>query len=146
MVVASKGTETVLDLSINWLGALVATVVVTILAGVYFTAVIGKAYGRAVGRAPDAPAPSGLLPVVGPLVCTILTVVTSALLISALGIETLGSALVFGAIVGVGYLAAMTFQIAINPVFARPLLYGVINAPFFLVSSLVISSSLVLVG
>lgn len=47
---------------------------------------------------------------------------------------------------GVGYLAAMTFQIAINPVFARPLFYGVINAPYFLVSSLLISTSLVLVG
>lgn len=134
------------NLSVNWWGALVAMVVVTILAGVYFTAVIAGPYARAVGRSPDAPAPSGPLPIVGPLVCNVVTVITSALLMSALQIETLGTALAFGAIVGVGYLVAMTFQIAINPVFARPLFYGVINAPYFLLASLIISASLVLVG
>ena len=40
----------------------------------------------------------------------------------------------------------MTFQIAINPVFARPLFYGLINGPYFLLASLIISVSLVLVG
>lgn len=132
--------------SVNVWGALVATVVVTVLAGAYFTAVVPRPYARAVGRAPDAPAPSGPLPIVGPLVCTVVIVLTSALLMSALQIETLGPALAFGAIVGTGYLVAMTFQIAINPVFARPLYYGLVNAPFFLVASLLTSASLVLVG
>lgn len=128
------------------MGALLATVLVTVLAGVYFTVIIGSAYAKAVGRAPDAPAPSGPLPIVGPLVCNIVTIITSALLMSALEIETIGTALAFGAIVGIGYLVAMTFQIAINPVFARPLFYGFINAPYFLLASLLISASLVLVG
>lgn len=30
---------------------------------------------------------------------------------------------------------AMVFQIAGNPVFARPLVYGLINAPYFLIAS-----------
>lgn len=132
--------------NINWWGALVATVIVTVLGGLWFTVVVGKAYATAVGRDPAAPAPSGALPVVGPLVCNIATVIASALLIRALGIDTLGPALEFGLIVGVGYLVAMTFQIAINPVFARPLFYGLINGPYFLLASLVTSASLVLVG
>ncbi|WNV85719.1 DUF1761 domain-containing protein [Umezawaea sp. Da 62-37] len=132
-------------IAVNWWGVLVATVVVTVLAGLYFTVVVAKAYARAVGRAPDAPAPSGPLFIAGPMVCNLVTVLASAVLISALGIDTLGDALVFGAIVGLGYLVAMTFQIAINPVFARPLLYGLINGPYFLVASLITSTSLALV-
>ncbi len=132
--------------SVNWWGALVATIVVTVLGGLWFTVVVGKVYATAVGRVPDAPAPSGPLFIAGPLVCNALTVLTSAVLISALGIDSVGDALVFGAIVGLGYLVAMTFQIAINPVFARPLLYGLVNGPYFLVAGLVTSVSLVLVG
>jgi Protein of unknown function (DUF1761) len=132
--------------NINWLGALVATVIVTVLAGLWFTVIVGKAYATAVGRDPNAPAPSGPLFIVGPLLCNIVTVMASATLISALGIVTLGTALQFGLIVGIGYLVAMTFQIAINPVFARPLYYGLVNGPYFLISSLVISASLVLIG
>ncbi len=131
---------------IHWLGALVATVIVTVLAGLWFTVIVGKAYATAVGRDPAAPAPSSPLFIVGPLVCNIVTVMASALLISALGINTIGAALEFGVIVGIGYLVAMTFQIAINPVFARPLFYGLVNGPYFLISSLIISVSLVLVG
>jgi Protein of unknown function (DUF1761) len=131
---------------INWWGALVATIIVTVLAGLWFTVVVGKAYATAIGRDPGAPAPAGPLFVVGPLVCNIVTVITSALLISALKIDTIGTALQFGVIVGIGYLVTMTFQIAINPVFARPLFYGLVNGPYFLISSLIISASLVLVG
>lgn len=75
-----------------------------------------------------------------------MTVVASALLINTLGIDTFGPALEFDLIVGVGYLVAMTFQSAINPVFARPLFYGLINGSYFLLVSLVTSASLVLVG
>ena len=131
---------------INWWGVLVATVIVTVLAGLWFTVVVGKAYATAVGRDPNAPTPSGALFIAGPLVCNIVTVIASALLINALKIDTIGAALQFGAVVGIGYLVAMTFQIAINPVFARPLFYGLVNGPYFLVSSLIISASLVLVG
>ncbi len=131
---------------INWWGVLVATVIVTVLAGLWFTVVVGKAYATAVGRDPNAPAPSGPLFIAGPLVCNVVIVIASALLISALKIDTIGAALQFGAVVGIGYLVAMTFQIAINPVFARPLFYGLVNGPYFLLSSLIISASLVLVG
>lgn len=134
------------NISVNWWGAIVATIIVTIVGGLWFTVVVGKSYRIAVGRDPEAPAPSGPLFIVGPLVCNIATVLASAVLISALGIDTLGPALVFGGIIGIGYLVAMTFQIAINPVFPRPLFYGLINGPYFLLTSLITSTSLVLIG
>jgi Ni/Fe-hydrogenase subunit HybB-like protein len=134
------------NVSINVWGALVAIVILTVTAALYFTVIIGRVYNSAVGRPDDAPPGSGPLFIVGPLVCNFSSVLASAVLISALEIDELGDALVFGAIVGAGYLVAMVFQIAINPVFARPLFYGLINAPYFLVASLVTSASLVLVG
>lgn len=134
------------NIAVNWWGVLVATVIVTVLAGLYFTVVIGKVYNSAVGRPADAPPGAGPLFIVGPLVCNLVSILASAVLIDALDIDTLGDGLLFGAIVGVGYLVAMVFQVAINPVFARPLFYGLINGPYFLIASLVTGASLVLVG
>lgn len=42
-----------------------------------------------------------------------------------------------GVLVGVGYLVAMTFTIAINRNFPHPLRYGLLNTPYFLVGSVV---------
>ena len=49
-----------------------------------------------------------------------------------------------GAVVGFGYLAAMTVNIAINPLFPRPFRYALISAPMFVLGSLM--SSVVLVA
>jgi hypothetical protein len=62
------------------------------------------------------------------------TLLTSAVLIEALGIST-ADAIAFGLIVGLGHLTAMAFQIAINANVPRPLFYGAINAPFFVAAS-----------
>ncbi|MDP9793877.1 hypothetical protein J2S43_002389 [Catenuloplanes nepalensis] len=118
-----------------WLGILIATVVSGALGGLYFALLVPKYYAIALGRQnAEAPKPTAVSNL-GPLVCTLVTVITSAVLIRSLDITTIGAAVAFGLLVGVGYLAAMTFQIAINPNFPRPLLYGVINAPFFVVTS-----------
>lgn len=37
-----------------------------------------------------------------------------------------------GLAVRLGSLMPMTFPIAINPMFPRPILYGLLNAPYFL--------------
>lgn len=128
---------------INWLSVLLAAVASTVLAGVWFGAVIAKPYLVALGRE-DAPAPeSSLVRNLGPVVCLLITTITSAVLVEALDVTATGDALVFGLIVGVGYLTAMTFQIALNPAFPRPLLYGALNAPFFVATSVVTSLILV---
>ena len=73
-------------------------------------------------------------------------VITSAILIETLGIDAVGAGLLFGAIVGVGYLFANTVNIAINPNMPRPLLYGLISGSYDLLSSLLISVILVAIG
>ncbi|MFS8204165.1 DUF1761 domain-containing protein [Streptomyces sp. CWNU-52B] len=115
-----------------------------LIAGVWFAVVIAKPYAVALGRE-GAPAPaSTAVTLLGPPVCILATVLTSAVLIEALDITGTGDAIAFGLIVGVGYLSAMTFQIAINPNFPRPLYYGLLNAPYFLITSVL--SSVVLVA
>src|SRR5665648_357129 len=49
--------------------------------------------------------------VVGPAVCGLVVAITSAVLIQALGIDAVGDGLLFGAIVGVGYLFADTVDV-----------------------------------
>ncbi|MFD6288408.1 DUF1761 domain-containing protein [Streptomyces sp. NPDC060205] len=129
---------------INWLAVVIAAVASIVLAGLWFAVVIAKPYAVALGRE-GAPAPAQTaVTAAGPLVCLTVTVLTSAVLVEALDVTGLGDAVVFGLLVGVGYLGAMTFQIAINPNFPRPLYYGVLNAPFFVVTSVL--SSVVLVA
>ena len=128
---------------VNWFAVVLAAVAASVLAGFYFALLVPKYYVIALGRQ-NAPEPEqSLVTNFGPVVCILVTTSTSAILIEALDITSTVNALVFGAIVGVGYLCAMAFQIAINPNFPRPLYYGVLNAPFFVVSSLLTSLILV---
>jgi hypothetical protein len=114
---------------INWLAVIVAVIPFAVLGGLYFTAIIPKQYAAAVGT----PGTQGALFIVGPLVVSVVVVITSAVLLKALDVTALGDGIVFGLLVSVGYLVAQTFQIAINPAFARPLHYGLLNAPYFIV-------------
>jgi hypothetical protein len=114
---------------INWLAVIVAMLPFAVLGGLYFSVVIPKVYATAVGT----PAKQGALFIAGPLVTTLVTVVTSAILLKALDVVAIGDGVAFGLLVSIGYLVAQTFTIAINPAFARPLLYGLINAPYFIV-------------
>lgn len=128
---------------VNWFGFAIALVVSVVLAGVWFAAVIVKPYLVALGREHDTIPPNDLVRNLGPLVCTLIVTLTTAVLVEALDITGTGDAVAFGLIVGVGYLSAMTFQIALNPNFPRPLYYGVLNAPYFIISSVVSSAILV---
>lgn len=124
---------------LNWLSVALAFVAAFVLAGVYFALVIAKPYLIALGREGQPAPEQNVVSAVGPIVCVLLTTVTSAVLVEALDVTTMGDAIIFGLLVGIGYLTAMTFQIAINPNFPRPLFYGLINAPYFIISSVVVS-------
>lgn len=128
---------------INWLAVLAATIAQFVLGGVWFAALFGKAYARALGVGDLPPSRPTPLFLIGPLICGGVTIITTALLLSALAIDDLGEALTLGAIVGVGYLGAMTVNIAINPLFPRPLRYALINVPFFVIGSLMSTAILV---
>lgn len=121
---------------INWLAVLVATIAHFILGGVWFAALFAKQYAQALGIADRPPQKPGAIFLIGPLICGALTITTTAFLLRALAITDYGNALKLGAIVGIGYLAAMTVNIAINPLFSRPFYYALINAPMFLLGSL----------
>ena len=125
---------------INWLAVIVAVIPFALLGGLYFTAVIPKQYAAAVGT----PAKQGPLFIVGPLVVSVVVVITSAVLLKALDVTALGDGVVFGLLVSVGYLVAQTFQIAINPAFARPLFYAALNAPYFIACGVLASVILTL--
>lgn len=129
---------------INWLAVIAATLVFAVLGGVYFTAIVGKPYAVALGNeGKELPKPGPLF-IVGPLASSLVVVVTSAVLLRALEVTALADGIAFGLIVGVGYLVAQTANIAINPNFPRPLLYTLINAPYFVVCTVAASVILTL--
>lgn len=132
---------------INWLAALAALAATVVLGGLWFTVLFGRSYARSLGRAdPGELDNSAPIFIVGPAVCSLLVTVTSAVLIAALGVQSTGDALAFGLIVGVGYLAANTVNIAINPNMPRPLHYGAISGSYNVVACVIASLLLVSIG
>jgi hypothetical protein len=122
---------------INWLAVIVSTVVFAVVGGVYFTAVVARPYEVALGNeSRELPKPGPIF-IVGPLISSLLVVITTAILLRALDVAAVGDAIAFGLIVSVGYLVAQTLNIAINPNFPRPILYTLINAPYFIVCTVV---------
>ncbi|WP_263370965.1 DUF1761 domain-containing protein [Granulicella cerasi] len=129
---------------INPLAILAAAFVVSMLGWVWFTALFGKVYSSVLGREHNPAAKMPSLYFVGPMICMLLTVVTSAWLMPARGISSLASAISFGAVVGAGYLGTTAVNMGINPNIRRPLAYGFLSAGFFFVSSVLISATLYL--
>ena len=118
---------------INWLAVLASTVIFAVLGGLYFTAVVGKPYKVALGNETRELPKPGPIFIAGPLISSLLVVITSAVLLRALDVTAFGDGIAFALIVSIGYLVAQTLNIAINPNFPRPLLYTFINAPYFIV-------------
>lgn len=129
---------------VSWLGVAVATVASFVLGGLWFTALFGKAYSAALGREHDAAAKPGMIFILGPLVWSFITALTSAIMMAALGIEAIGQALGFGLFVGFGYLAATTVNTGINPNIPNHGSYGLISGAYHLLAGTIIAVVLVL--
>lgn len=132
--------------NVRWLGVAAAFVPYFLLGGLWFTVLFPKAYRASLGQehAPqEKPAPIFIF---GPAVCSLVITITTAVLMKALHIQSLGSSLQFGAVVGLGYLVANTVNIAINPNIPRPLFYGLISGGFHLTGILIVTTVLVAVG
>lgn len=128
---------------LNWMGVLLAFVAYFMLGAVWFTLIFKKQYAISLGKEnqlPEKPAP---IFIIGPAICSLIITITSALLMSALGIDTYGRAIEFAFIVGVGYLVANTFNIAINPNMPNPIHYGIISGLYHLVGILILCTILV---
>lgn len=120
---------------INWLAVLLSTIAYSGLGALWFTLLFRVPYAAALGK--DHSQKPDMSPIfyLGPLLCVLVTSLASAVLMQSLGIENLGDAMLFGTIVGVGYLVATTFNVAINPNIPRPLLYGLVSGGYFLAGS-----------
>lgn len=129
---------------INWLAVAAATIASFILGGVWFTILFGHAYSTALGRGHDPNAKPAPILIIGPAVWSLVTAIVTAMLMLALGIDTMGQAIGFGLFIGFGYLAATTINTGINPNIPNPLLYGMVSGSYHLVAGIVIAVILVL--
>lgn len=128
---------------LNWLAVLAAAIATFVLGGIWFGALMGKQYAVALGIA-DRPAQKpGALFLIGPFLCSGVTIITSAVILRLLGISSYAPALGLGTLIGVGYLVPMTLNIAINPLFPHPFHYTLLNAPYFIASSVLACAILV---
>lgn len=129
---------------VSFWGVLAASAFGFVFGGVYYGALVPKYYAIALGRETMPAAKLGMLTILGPFVCNIVMIVTTAAIMRMVGIISLADGLSFGLVIGVGYFLAMCMTIAINPNFPKPFYYTMVNAPYFLVSSLVTSAVLFL--
>lgn len=131
---------------INWLAVLVATFVYFMLGAVWFTPLFGKAYDKALGfnRAKGQKWPP--IYYIGPFLNSLVVTTTTAILMHALHIEEMSDAVALGLIVGIGYLAAISFNNAITPKMADPLLYGAVTGSYHTVCAVAAAAILVSMG
>jgi len=134
-----------LSQSISWIGILAAALAVMVLGWVWFAVLFARAYASVLDRPFEPGAKMPPLFIAGPSLCMLVTTVTSAFLMPAVGVATLPAAIGFGALVGVGYLGSTAVNMAINPLVPRPLAYGGLSAGYFLVASVLVSVVLFLV-
>jgi hypothetical protein len=104
----------------------------------WFTILFAKPYKISLGREHET-LPNQPIFFVVPMICNSVIVVASAILISVLNISSIGSAVEFGLLVGIGYLLANTLNIAVNPNIPQPLFYGLISGAFHLICILAVS-------
>jgi hypothetical protein len=129
--------------SLNWFSVLLAFVPYFFLGALWFTVLFKHPYALSLGRQHEEQQNLAPIFIIGPALCTLVITIASAILINGLLIESYVNALLFGLIVGIGYLVANTVNIAINPNIPRPLLYGAISGAYHLVGIVIVSLILV---
>lgn len=129
--------------SISVLSILVAAVASFLLGGAWFAGLFPELYAVALGREHSPKVKPAAIFLVGPFLCGVITTATSALLIHALKIQSLDDAVMFGAVVGFGFMASTAVNTAINPNIPFPILYGLISGSYFFISSIAVSLILV---
>ena len=132
--------------TINWLSVLVALIAYSVLGMLWFLLIFKKQYAKSLGKENEKLQNSAPIFFVGPMICSLLIIITSALLMQALGIDSYSKGIEFALIVGVGYLFSNTVNIAINPNMPKPIPYGMISGFFHLVGILIVCTILVAMG
>ena len=122
---------------ISWLGVFLSLVFYSMLGWLWFTLLFAKAYATSLGKLGVLPAQPDPIFMYGPPLTILPTIITTALLMVLLNIQTKKAAIELALIIGLGYLVANTFDIAINPNIPHPMVYGFIVGAFHLVGIVV---------
>jgi len=119
--------------NIHWAGVALAFLAYFILGALWFTLFFSKAYRKSLGRENEKPEKPAPIFIIGPAICSLVITLATDVLMNALAIQSLNTALAFAMVVGIGYLVANTVNIAINPNIPRPLFYGFISGAYHLI-------------
>jgi uncharacterized membrane protein len=130
-------------INLNWISVLVAFVAYFLLGGMWFAFLFKKQYAISLGKENNLPEKPAPLFIIGPAVCSLIITIATAVLLYVLNINTYGQAIEFALTIGVGYLVANTFNIAINPNMPHPIHYGIISGLYHLVGILIVCIILV---
>ena len=122
---------------LNWLAILLSLVFYSFLGWLWFTVLFPNQYASTLDKLGLLPAKPDPIYFYGPPLTILPTLVTTALLMVTLNINTRKATIELALIIGLGFLVANTFDIAINPNIPHPMPYGLIVGGFHLVGILV---------
>jgi hypothetical protein len=132
--------------NVNWPIVALATLAYYLLGALWFTPLFGRSWDRAVGfdrpRGHRFPARY----YVTPLVSSLVVAVATAVLVEAVDVSTPADAAELGAVAGIGYAAAVSFNNAVAPNVPRPFLLGAITAGYHVVGVIVVAVTVSALG
>jgi len=127
---------------INWLAVLLSLLFYSFLGWLWFTVLFPNQYASALNKLGMMPAKPDPIYFYGPALTILPTIITTALFMVVLNINTRKAAIEFALVIGLGFLVANTFNIAINPNIPHPIAYGFLVGGFQLIS--ILASCLIL--
>jgi hypothetical protein len=122
---------------ISWLGVFLSLVFYSFLGWLWFTVLFPNQYASTLDKLGMMSAKPDPIYFYGPALAILPTIVATALLMVVLNINTRKVAIEFALVIGLGFLVANTFNIAINPNIPHPMAYGLLVGGFQLISILV---------
>lgn len=118
---------------VNWIAVIAAFVAYYALGALWFAGLFSNQYKASLGLPKSAKPSNAPIFFIGPAVCTLLVVMVNAILIKGMNISSYGEVMIFAAVIGIGYMVSTTVNTAINPLFPRPLHYGLVTGGYHLV-------------
>ena len=122
---------------INLLAVFLSLLFYSFLGWLWFTVLFPNQYASALDKVGLLPAKPDPVYFYGPPLTILPTIISTALLMIVLNINTRKAAIEFALVIGLGFLVANTFDIAINPNIPHPLSYGLLVGGFQLIGMLV---------
>ena len=122
---------------INWLAVLLSLVFYSFFGWFWFTVLFPNQYASTLDKLGMMPTKPDPIYFYGPALAILPTIITAALLMLVLNINTRKVAIEFALVIGFGFLVANTFNIAINPNIPHPMTYGLLVGGFQLICILV---------